>query len=95
MRTAQNNNGTFGFLFASNLLPLETNVEADRAYYRIVEEDIESAVESRNEALQTLRELGPPDLVHLIKQSVKSGNKQVHELLTGDSSSKIILTMGR
>ena len=46
-------------------------------YYRIIEEEIESAIESRNEALQTLRELGPPDLVHLVKQSVKSGGRQV------------------
>ena len=44
---------------------------------RIVEDEIESAVESRNEALSALRELGPPDLVHLIKQSVKSGGRQV------------------
>lgn len=50
---------------------------ANCAYIRIVEEDIESAIESRNEALNTLRELGPPDLVHLIKQSVKSGGRQV------------------
>lgn len=44
---------------------------------RIVEEEIDTAVESRNDSLPTLRELGPPDLVHLVKQSVKSGNKQV------------------
>ena len=43
---------------------------------RIVEEEIESAIESRNEALQTIRELGPPDLVHLVKQA-KSGGRQV------------------
>lgn len=53
---------------------------------RIVEEEIESAVESRNDALSTLRELGPPDLVHLVKQSVKSGNKQV-PFFTRDSGS--------
>ena len=39
---------------------------------RVVEQNIESSVESRNEALGGLRELGPPDLVHLIRQSVKS-----------------------
>ena len=44
---------------------------------RIIEEEIESAIDSRNESLPTLRELGPPDLVHLVKQSTKSGNKQV------------------
>ncbi|KAL9613174.1 MAG: hypothetical protein Q9167_002251 [Letrouitia subvulpina] len=60
----------------------------------IVEEDIESAVENRNEALQTLRELGPPDLVHLIKQSVKSGNKQIgvyHHVTGVDASSSASL----
>ena len=49
---------------------------ADSIRVRIVEEEIESAIEARNEALQTIRELGPPDLVHLIKQS-KSGGRQV------------------
>lgn len=44
---------------------------------RIIEEEIESAIDSRNEALSSLRELGPPDLVHLVKQSVKSGGRQV------------------
>lgn len=44
--------------------------------FRIVEEEIESAIESRNDALQTIRELGPPDLVHLVKQA-KSGGRQV------------------
>ena len=45
--------------------------------FRIVEDEIESAIDSRNDALATLRELGPPDLVHLVKQSVKSGGRQV------------------
>ena len=44
--------------------------------YRIVEEEIESSVEARNDGLSTIRELGPPDLVHLIKQA-KSGGRQV------------------
>ncbi|KAI4180956.1 MAG: hypothetical protein L6R41_006913 [Letrouitia leprolyta] len=60
----------------------------------IIEEEIESAVDSRNEALPTLRELGPPDLVHLVKQSVKSGNKQsgVYHHVTGiDASSSASL----
>ncbi|KAK4693828.1 Chs5-Arf1p-binding protein BUD7/BCH1, partial [Lecanoromycetidae sp. Uapishka_2] len=59
----------------------------------IIEEDIESAVESRNEALQTIRELGPPDLVHLIKQA-KSGGRQsgVYHHVTGvDASSSASL----
>ena len=45
-------------------------------FFRIVEEEIETSIESRNEALQTIRELGPPDLVHLVKQA-KSGGRQV------------------
>ncbi|KAL8978728.1 MAG: hypothetical protein Q9205_005761 [Flavoplaca limonia] len=47
----------------------------------IIEEEIESAVDSRNESLPSLRELGPPDLVHLVKQSIKSGNKQVRSIV--------------
>ncbi|KAL8985519.1 MAG: hypothetical protein Q9177_004411, partial [Variospora cf. flavescens] len=61
---------------------------------RIVEEEIDTAVESRNDSLPTLRELGPPDLVHLVKQSVKSGNKQsgVYHHVTGiDASSSASL----
>lgn len=46
-------------------------------YARVIEQEIESAIDARNEALPTLRELGPPDLVHLVKQSVKSGSRQV------------------
>ncbi|MDI1492305.1 MAG: bud site selection protein [Ramalina farinacea] len=60
---------------------------------RIVEEEIESAIEYRNEALQTIRELGPPDLVHLIKQS-KSGGKQsglYHHVTGVDASSSASL----
>ncbi|KAL8933634.1 MAG: hypothetical protein Q9211_005672 [Gyalolechia sp. 1 TL-2023] len=60
----------------------------------IIEEEIESAVDSRNEALPALRELGPPDLVHLVKQSIKSGNKQsgVYHHVTGiDASSSASL----
>lgn len=44
---------------------------------RVVEHEIESSVESRNEQLAQVRELGPPDLVHLIRQSPKSGGRQV------------------
>lgn len=62
--------------------------------HRIIEQEIESAVDSRNEALPTLRELGPPDLVHLVKQSSKSGNKQVSSLLTSRKIPRLIL-LGR
>ena len=48
--------------------------------YRLFEDDAHSVVEIRTDSLSTLRELGPPDLVHLIKQPVKSTNKQVIEL---------------
>lgn len=51
---------------------------ANHSRNRIFEEEIDSAIESRNEALQALRELGPPDLVHLVKQSVRSGGRQVY-----------------
>ena len=51
--------------------------QANSLISRIVEEEIESAIESRNESLPSLRELGPPDLVHLVKRSVKSGGQQV------------------
>ncbi len=46
---------------------------------RVFEEDIHSVVDARTDSLQALRELGPPDLVHLIKQPSKSGGKQVRE----------------
>ena len=59
------------------VLPLHpSNEVSDGLSIRLVEEEIESAIESRNEALQTIRELGPPDLVHLVKQA-KSGGRQV------------------
>ena len=47
----------------------------------MIEQNIESALDSRNEALPTLRELGPPDLVYLVKQSTKSGARQVSRSL--------------
>lgn len=55
------------------------STKTNAVHHRIVEEEIESAIDSRTESLQLLRELGPPDLVHLVKQSVKSGGRQVHE----------------
>lgn len=39
------------------------------------------AIDARTEALQTLRELGPPDLVHLVKQSAKAALRPVWWLL--------------
>jgi hypothetical protein len=45
--------------------------------HRIYEDELHSAIEARSETLQALRELGPPDLVHLIKQPIKNATKQV------------------
>lgn len=45
--------------------------------HRIYEDELHSAIEARSETLQALRELGPPDLVHLIKQPIKNPAKQV------------------
>jgi Chs5-Arf1p-binding protein BUD7/BCH1 len=63
--------------------------------YRIIEDDdIGLAVDARTESLPGLRELGPPDLVHLVKQSVKAGAKQtgVYHHVTGiDASSSASL----
>lgn len=55
-----------------------------------IEDEIESSVDSRNEALPTLRELGPPDLVHLVKQSVKS-SKKARTLLTAYQDARLKL----
>ncbi|KAL9108277.1 MAG: hypothetical protein Q9227_006874 [Pyrenula ochraceoflavens] len=56
----------------------------------VEDEDIFAAIDARTEALQGLRELGPPDLVHLVKQSTKAGSRQtgVYHHVTGiDASS--------
>ncbi|KAJ9653070.1 bud site selection protein [Neophaeococcomyces mojaviensis] len=60
----------------------------------IEDDDIGLAVDARTESLPGLRELGPPDLVHLMKQSVKGGSKQtgVYHHITGiDASSSASL----
>ena len=41
------------------------------------EEDIFVAVDARTESLQNLRELGPPDLVYLVKQPKANSTRQV------------------
>lgn len=41
------------------------------------EEDIFVAVDARTESLQSLRELGPPDLVYLVKQPKANSTRQV------------------
>ncbi|KAF2445026.1 chaps-domain-containing protein [Karstenula rhodostoma CBS 690.94] len=60
----------------------------------IFEEELHSAIEARSETLQTLRELGPPDLVHLIKQPIRDAKKQVgvyHHVTGMDASSSASL----
>ncbi|KAK5098586.1 bud site selection protein [Exophiala xenobiotica] len=60
----------------------------------IEDDDIGLAIDARTESLPGLRELGPPDLVHLMKQSVKGGSKQtgVYHHVTGiDASSSASL----
>ncbi|KAL1609931.1 bud site selection protein [Paraconiothyrium brasiliense] len=60
----------------------------------IFEEELHSAIEARSETLQTLRELGPPDLVHLIKQPIRDVKKQVgvyHHVTGIDASSSASL----
>jgi hypothetical protein len=44
---------------------------------RIVENEIHESVNARTETLAVLRELGPPDLVHLIKSQPKAAVKEV------------------
>ena len=44
---------------------------------RLTEEILHESIDARTEALATLRELGPPDLVHLVKASSRNPGKQV------------------
>lgn len=60
----------------------------------IEDDDIGLAIDARTESLPGLRELGPPDLVHLTKQSIKGSAKQtgVYHHVTGiDASSSASL----
>ncbi|KAI9791310.1 MAG: hypothetical protein M1816_004091 [Peltula sp. TS41687] len=60
----------------------------------IIEERIFNIVDSRTEVLNTLRELGPPDLVLLVKQTVKSPSKRTgvyHHVSGIDASSSASL----
>ncbi|KAI9660092.1 MAG: hypothetical protein M1821_001444 [Bathelium mastoideum] len=62
----------------------------------IFEDELQSVVDARTDTLQTLRELGPPDLVHLVKQPVKSTStsKQIgvyHHVTGVDASSSASL----
>ncbi len=44
---------------------------------RITEENLHESIDARTESLLSLRELGPPDLVHLLRQSIRNPLKQV------------------
>ncbi|KAK1774893.1 chaps-domain-containing protein [Copromyces sp. CBS 386.78] len=60
----------------------------------ITEEILHEAVDTRTESLSALRELGPPDLVHLVKQPLKNPGKHfgVYHHVTGvDASSSASL----
>ncbi|KAI0421100.1 chaps-domain-containing protein [Xylaria grammica] len=60
----------------------------------ISEEVIHESIDSRTETLVSLRELGPPDLVHLLKQNLRNTGKQagVYHHVTGvDASSSASL----
>ncbi|KAF1812978.1 chaps-domain-containing protein [Eremomyces bilateralis CBS 781.70] len=55
----------------------------------LFEEELHSVLAARTESLPALRELGPPDLVHLVKQPAKSPTKQfgVYHHVTGVDAS--------
>ncbi|OKP13880.1 hypothetical protein PENSUB_455 [Penicillium subrubescens] len=58
------------------------------------EEELFVAVDARTESLQSLRELGPPDLVYLVKQPKANSTRQtgVYHHVTGiDASSSASL----
>ncbi|KAI1183750.1 chaps-domain-containing protein [Nemania serpens] len=60
----------------------------------ISEEAIHESIDARTETLVSLRELGPPDLVHLLKQNLRNTGKQtgVYHHVTGvDASSSASL----
>ncbi|KAF8429495.1 Chs5p-Arf1p-binding proteins-domain-containing protein [Tirmania nivea] len=60
----------------------------------IVENEISESIYARTEALQALRELGPPDLVHLTKSQPKAGIKEIgtyHHVTGVDASSSASL----
>lgn len=47
-----------------------------------MEEELHEAVEARTEQLMSLRELGPPDLVHLVKAPIRGSGRQVGSSLS-------------
>lgn len=63
-------------IFTVNNLP-DSDLVTPNPHHRIVENEISESIYARTEALQALRELGPPDLVHLTKSQPKAGIKEV------------------
>ncbi|PHH51884.1 Uncharacterized protein C31F10.16 [Ceratocystis fimbriata CBS 114723] len=60
----------------------------------LTEEALHESVESRTESLVSLRELGPPDLVHLVRQGVRNPGKHIgiyHHVTGVDASSSASL----
>lgn len=60
----------------------------------ITEEVLQESIDARTESLIALRELGPPDLVHLLKQPVRNAGKQIgvyHHVTGVDASSSASL----
>lgn len=60
----------------------------------IEDEEIYTPIDVRTESLQTLRELGPPDLAHVVKQSKTTSNSQTgmyHHVTGIDASSSASL----
>ncbi|KAL1898152.1 bud site selection protein [Sporothrix stenoceras] len=60
----------------------------------IMEEELHEAIEARTEQLMSLRELGPPDLVHLVKAPIRGNGRQIgvyHHVTGVDASSSASL----
>ncbi|EFX02390.1 clathrin-coated vesicle protein [Grosmannia clavigera kw1407] len=60
----------------------------------ITEEEVHESVESRTEQLLSLRELGPPDLVHLVRQPIRGTGRHIgvyHHVTGVDASSSASL----
>ncbi|KAJ0295463.1 hypothetical protein COL5a_011571 [Colletotrichum fioriniae] len=60
----------------------------------LTEEILSESIEARTESLISLRELGPPDLVHLLKQATRNPGKQIgvyHHVTGVDASSSASL----
>ncbi|KAK1771594.1 putative bud site selection protein 7 protein [Phialemonium atrogriseum] len=60
----------------------------------ITEEILQESIDARTESLIALRELGPPDLVHLLKQPVRNPGKHIgvyHHVTGVDASSSASL----